>query len=683
MSSKKSINVYDFDGTLYIGDSSIDFFCYMFLRKVFIIFLIPKILFIGLLYLLRLVKLETFKSTFYSFLKKVDNPKKDIENFWIKYERKLNRELKEIIINDENAVIVSAAPSFLIEPIALKLGVKNIICSNVNINDGKWLDSNCSCKNKIYFLNKKFKKYSIEKSYSNSYSDRFVAQQSKKAYLIINKKITDYNESKLFYKKITNIGTILGTLFFFIYFLLGIILNYNYELFSNNNLLFQSDTKRVFEDYANIIGKHYRVSTHPLILFVQPFIYFINSFTHDYIIAIIIFQAIVGALGIKYLFQTIFLLNENKKISILLTLVYGFSFSAIIFNSTIELYSISSLFLILIWFNLIKDIKYENKVKLFKYILLGIACTGCLITNYSVFIVCLMLLYLYKKINLKKLIICIFLTALFTIYLSCIQENIWKKSPTLLSILEGSYKEETNKYATFDIQIDKIQNVYEDIYVNGFISNDLMIKDIDEENIDECRMIYFNNNNVLNIIIVSVFYLILTILIIMNIKNNIIINIGLLISLLGMSLLHIFYGNDCSFLYSQNFIYLIILLFATNYKKNNKIINLFLVIFLILECLFNFKIYIKLLYLVNSELNSTLFFKYVGYGKEIFIFIFIDIILVAMFYFINFLLRKRKENLLIFLTIIFFTISCMFIKFNTYVHYNIIERYSDNVLDKK
>ena len=196
-------------------------------------------------------------------------------------------------------------------------------------------------------------------------------------------------------------------------------------------------------------------------------------------------------------------------------------------------------------------------------------------------------------------------------------------------------------------------------------------------------MIYFNNNNVLNIIIASVFYLILTILIIMNIKNNIIINIGLLISLLGMSLLHIFYGNDCSFLYSQNFIYLIILLFATNYKKNNKIINLFLVIYLILECLFNFKIYIKLLDLVNSELNSTLFFKYVGYGKEIFIFIFIDIILVAMFYFINFLLRKRKENLLIFLTIIFFTISCMFIEFNTYVHYNIIERYSDNVLDEK
>lgn len=64
------LNVYDFDKTIYDGDSSIDFYLFCLKRKKSIILLLPKQVFAMILYKLKIKDKEYFKSQFFSFVKK-------------------------------------------------------------------------------------------------------------------------------------------------------------------------------------------------------------------------------------------------------------------------------------------------------------------------------------------------------------------------------------------------------------------------------------------------------------------------------------------------------------------------------------------------------------------------------------------------------------------------------------
>ena len=685
MQSKKNINVYDFDGTLYNGDSSIDFFFFCLKQNKKNILLLPKIFFFFLLYVVHFIKKEKFKSCFFSFLKNDDNPKKSITDFWKIKESNINEELKKIILEDPNAVIVSASPEFLIKPIAEKLGVSKYICSNVDIKTGMWLDNNCHGKNKIIFLRKKYKKFDIENSYSDSYSDRFIAQESKNAYLIDNKKIVKYDEDKLYLKKMNNISNYLATFFFAIYFIFGMLINFNYDLSSNFNLLFQSDTKRVYNDFSNIIYNHYRISVHPLILFFQPIILLINGITHNSFISIIIFQSIIGSLCIKYLFKTLCIIRKNKISNLLLSFIYGFSFSTIIFSSTYETYALSALVFILLWYNVIKDLKLCNKSNITKYIVLGIMASGILLTNYTVYGVILLVLLLSKKINIKKFILINLITIISIISLSFIQQFVWVKAPNIFSSFTTSVEDETTKYTSFDISIKKIKNEVDDVYLNGFTSKKIDAKFINGANKytgSNLVMKFKDGYNYFDIIFI-IFYGCLLIYLIKGFKQDIILNLGLIVSLLGMSVLHLFYGNDDTFLYSQNFIYLIILLFGLNYRKEKKYINLSLFIFLVYEIVGNALAFKNILLILRKYFTPELFLKKFGLIKEFIILFILAIILILIFYLIIILMKKHnKKNILLILCLLIIT-SCIFVKFETYKSYSSKKNNSSKIVVQK
>ena len=61
------MNVYDFDGTIYNGETSRDFFFFCLKRYPKVKRYIPKILFFGLGYLLRILNRTQFKRKFYTF----------------------------------------------------------------------------------------------------------------------------------------------------------------------------------------------------------------------------------------------------------------------------------------------------------------------------------------------------------------------------------------------------------------------------------------------------------------------------------------------------------------------------------------------------------------------------------------------------------------------------------------
>ena len=245
MGSKNEINVYDFDGTIYNGDSSIDLFLYALSKQKKILLLLPKIFIYYIFFLLHVVSKEKFKTVFFSFLKYFDNPDKLIDDFWLKNRSKINPALELILKKDKSATIVSASPAFLIEPIGKILGAKKVLASNVDTKTGEWLDNNCWGANKLEYLEKEYHDCTINNSYSDSYADRFIARKSKNAYMVQKQKISIYNENELYLKKINHSSNMIALCFFMMYFVFGILINFNYDLSSNYNLLFQSDTSRV------------------------------------------------------------------------------------------------------------------------------------------------------------------------------------------------------------------------------------------------------------------------------------------------------------------------------------------------------------------------------------------------------------------------------------------------------
>ena len=86
----KKIDVYDFDGTIYDGDSTVDFFLFSLRRNPKILFQLPIIIWYAFLYFTHIISLQSFKSHFFLFVKKIPNVDRELELFWNQKEHKIN-----------------------------------------------------------------------------------------------------------------------------------------------------------------------------------------------------------------------------------------------------------------------------------------------------------------------------------------------------------------------------------------------------------------------------------------------------------------------------------------------------------------------------------------------------------------------------------------------------------------
>ncbi len=176
------INVYDFDGTIYDGDSSKDFYKFCLSKKKKCLLILPKFTVNYFLYFIKLKSKTKVKESYFSFLKYFDNTDKLLDEFWEEYDKKIKKFYLEK--NHKNDVIVSASPTFLLEKICKKLKVKDLIASEVDVKTGKFIGVNCKGKEKINRLNKKYKEFEIMETYTDSESDRPLIDLAQKAYMV-------------------------------------------------------------------------------------------------------------------------------------------------------------------------------------------------------------------------------------------------------------------------------------------------------------------------------------------------------------------------------------------------------------------------------------------------------------------------------------------------------------------
>ncbi|MDD3569487.1 MAG: haloacid dehalogenase-like hydrolase [Lachnospiraceae bacterium] len=176
------MNVYDFDNTIYDGDSTVDFYLFS-LEKNFLLIRFLPIQVMGIvMYKLKIINKRRMKEHFFYFL----NGIKDIDNEVIAFWEFKKWKLKDWYIKQkkDNDVVISASPIFLLKPMCEKNKIKILIATDVDKKNGHFYSENCHGDEKVSRFRMLFEKNEIEEFYSDSKSDMPLAVIADKAFVI-------------------------------------------------------------------------------------------------------------------------------------------------------------------------------------------------------------------------------------------------------------------------------------------------------------------------------------------------------------------------------------------------------------------------------------------------------------------------------------------------------------------
>ena len=175
------INCYDFDGTIYDGDSSVDFYKYCLKRNKKVLLSLPNQILGVILYIFKIIDKTKFKEKVFSFLKYIDNIDNYIKDFWDIHLANIKKWYLEQ--QESSDLIISASPEFLLKPLEKKMKFK-VIASKVDKKTGKFLLKNCHDYEKVRRLDEAYPNTKINKFYSDSYADKPLMDIAKEAFLV-------------------------------------------------------------------------------------------------------------------------------------------------------------------------------------------------------------------------------------------------------------------------------------------------------------------------------------------------------------------------------------------------------------------------------------------------------------------------------------------------------------------
>ncbi|WP_435309147.1 HAD-IB family hydrolase [Sebaldella termitidis] len=194
------LSVYDFDKTIYNGETLNDFYRFYLIKKPWKIYTVIFQLWYFLLYILKIINLEKLKENFLRFLngENTGELKKLIREFWEKKESKINPWVKDEILKNkketEILVAISASPTFLIIDRLRLMGFDVVIGTDFLFESTKFhshiTSKNCKNYEKVRRLNKWAEDNNIQYDIVNFYSDS-----------IADKPLFDLSENKYWIKK--------------------------------------------------------------------------------------------------------------------------------------------------------------------------------------------------------------------------------------------------------------------------------------------------------------------------------------------------------------------------------------------------------------------------------------------------------------------------------------------------
>lgn len=185
------MNGYDFDKTIYDGNSFVDFYFYCLLRRPYILLILPYQLILSVLYLVRILNRKQYKQAFHCYLFFVFGKKKLLNNFWQTRIKKIKSWY--LTQKQDDDVIVSASPEFFLRPVCDQLSIKNLVATNMDMRTGIIRGENCYRDSKVKMFQQRFgAEARLDSFYSDSQNDLPIMMLAKKKYFVIGDEIQEY-----------------------------------------------------------------------------------------------------------------------------------------------------------------------------------------------------------------------------------------------------------------------------------------------------------------------------------------------------------------------------------------------------------------------------------------------------------------------------------------------------------
>ena len=162
------IDVYDFDGTIYDGDSTVDFILFCLRRHPGVALSMPVIALAGIRLAAKQIGLTEFKSALFGEMVKRFSLTEEAKRFWQdeKTKAKLGAWFYERP-RDLPIVIASASPEFELRYAADILGVKNLIGTRCDDVTGQLIGKNCKGAEKISRIREAMGEYTVRAMYTD------------------------------------------------------------------------------------------------------------------------------------------------------------------------------------------------------------------------------------------------------------------------------------------------------------------------------------------------------------------------------------------------------------------------------------------------------------------------------------------------------------------------------------
>ncbi len=187
------MNVYDFDQTVYDGDSSVDFTFFCLRRQPGLIRYVFRQAFGFCRYTLCLIDKTRFKEDVFSYIAGVADIEGTVRDFWRTHADHLKQWYMSQKQNSD--VIISASPEFLLKPICDELNI-HIIASRIDPATGKYTGKNCWGEEKVRRFREVYPHARVNAFYSDSYSDAPMARLAEESYMVKGDAIRPWTDKK-------------------------------------------------------------------------------------------------------------------------------------------------------------------------------------------------------------------------------------------------------------------------------------------------------------------------------------------------------------------------------------------------------------------------------------------------------------------------------------------------------
>ena len=186
-----NVNVFDFDNTIYDGETLVDFILYYVKRDIKIWKYLPKLIIIAIKDGLHLFTVEEAIKAYASFLEgyyvNAGDVTENVVDFWNKNEKKIKPWYETV--RQESDIIVSGTTDFILDEIMKRMNIKNYVGSSIDKKTGKFTRL-CFLENKVKIFNELYPDAHIENFYTDSMNDKAMMDIADNVYLVKGSKIT-------------------------------------------------------------------------------------------------------------------------------------------------------------------------------------------------------------------------------------------------------------------------------------------------------------------------------------------------------------------------------------------------------------------------------------------------------------------------------------------------------------